>query len=190
MLPYCIAWSYNEFICIILSGEASMEDGVKKKSIANITDMVTDYCSNNYTIGISNMHRGLEELKGSYNQAYNAYLTTRGANETNSRIAYYEKLGALQLLARLSGSAETEEFIENIMGRLIRYDKEKGTNMIQTLDIYLRTSSMKEASEMLYIHTKTMIFRKSRIEKILDLSLEDYEVRLSLSIALKLYSLH
>ncbi len=186
MLPNCIAWRYDDFICIIISGEVNEEERIRKKIITDITDIASEFFSDQFTIGISNVHSGLEELKTSYNQAYHAHLSVRGSK---SRIAHYEKLGALQLLARLKDSSETEEFIENILGRLIRYDKEKGTNMLQTLEVYLRTSSMKEAAEILYIHIKTMTFRKNRIEKILGFSLEDYETRLSVCIALKLHSL-
>ena len=184
MLPSCIAWRYDDFICIIISGEVKEEERIRKKEIADITDIASEFFLNQFTIGISNKHCGLEELKTSYNQAYHAFLSIRGSN---SKIAYYEKLGALQLLVRLKDNSETEEFIENILGRLIRYDKEKGTNLLHTLEVYLRTSSMKEAAEILYIHIKTMTFRKNRIEKILGYSLEDYETRLSVSIALKLY---
>ncbi len=189
MIPNCIAWSCDEFICILLSGEVAMEGTRIKNWISNITDIVAEYCTNRFTMGISNRHCGLEELKSSYHQAYHAYLTVRGADQGQSGIAYYEELGSLQLLTSLNGSAEADEFIEHTLGSLIKYDKEKGSNLLQTLDVYLRTASMKEAAEKLYIHTKTMIFRKNRIEKILERSLEDYETRLSLGIALKLYSL-
>lgn len=189
MLPNCMAWSCSGYICILVLMQDLTENGEITKPVLNITGLVSDYYNNNYSMGISNVHSGLEELKISYSQAYYAYLTARNLNRSRSGVTYYEKLGALQLLAKLNGDTEAEEFVENMLGKLVNYDMEKGSNLLLTLEEFLKSDNLKEAAGTLYIHPKTMIFRKNRIEKILDITLDDYETRLSLGIAIKLLKL-
>jgi sugar diacid utilization regulator/CheY-like chemotaxis protein len=188
MLPDCIAWTSGEYICVIVISDPSVVKKSIKGMIKNLRELVIDYYSDNFLMGISNIHVGLEELGTSFNQAHNAYIVARSSH-IDACITYYEEIGILQLLTKLRGLTETSEYVEKTLGELIQYDKEKGSELLHTLEVLLVCNNLKEAAEKLFIHPKTMIFRKKRIETILFISLDDYEIRLSLGIALKLYNL-
>ena len=60
---------------------------------------------------------------------------------------------------------------------------------MDTLDAVLAYPNLREAAEKLFIHYKTLLFRRKRIEELLELSLEDAENRVLLSVAIRMWRL-
>jgi purine catabolism regulator len=140
------------------------------------------------TIGIGRYHPGILAIGKSYREAQMAAGTGELVWGSNG-IYHYNDLGVYQLLSQFAGKEQANDFIENILSSLIEYDTKKNSQLLLTLEQLLTGDNIKNIAEKLYIHPKTISFRKQRIEEILDLNLEDPEKRLSLSIALKLYRL-
>ena len=80
-------------------------------------------------------------------------------------------------------------FVERSLGKLIRQDTAKGTQLVSTLEEILSASNLKEAAERSFVHHKTILARKNRIETILGVSIDDVETRLTLSTAMKILRL-
>jgi DNA-binding PucR family transcriptional regulator len=76
------------------------------------------------------------------------------------------------------------------LGQLIDYDRQKNGHLVETLAAILEGQSLRSVADSLFIHTKTLLFRKHRIEEILGESLEDSAVRLNLALALQLHELN
>lgn len=79
--------------------------------------------------------------------------------------------------------------MEDNIGKIIEYDQEKGTDLLNTLEEFLQNSSLRETAEKMFLHPKSIVFRKQRIEKILGISIESFEMRITLAVAIKLYKL-
>ena len=58
-----------------------------------------------------------------------------------------------------------------------------------TLEEILTAPNLKEAAERSFVHHKTMLARKNKIESILEVSIDDVETRLTLSTAMKILRL-
>ncbi|MBP2651781.1 MAG: sensor hybrid histidine kinase [Firmicutes bacterium] len=140
-------------------------------------------------VGVSNSIRGPESLRVCYRQAWSAVVATRCQDDNEGGIAHFRSLGIFQLLANIGGERQAAEFVQEKIGKLIDYDQARGTDFLATLEEVLRSANLKEAAEKLYIHHKTVVFRKQRIEKILGVSIDQFEVRLSLATAVKLHKL-
>ena len=69
----------------------------------------------------------------------------------------------------------------------MEYDQQKNGHLLETLAAILRENSLRVAAESLYVHTKTLMFRKQKIEEILGESLDDPAIRLNMLLALQLY---
>lgn len=138
------------------------------------------------TIGIADLHIDtFRRLAQCYAEASKAvYLG--GVISPDRRIHHYLDLGILQILPSLSDKEEVDSFVERTIGKLIMYDQKKGSQLLDTLEKILKNENLKIVAEQLFVHHKTIVFRKNRIEKILDLSLDKFETRLTLSTALKL----
>lgn len=101
-------------------------------------------------------------------------------------VYHYQDGGAYQLLYPLADSQDTEEFIERMIGNLLVFDRENGTDLLPTLEKILQAPNLKVVAEEMYLHHKTIVSRKQRIETILGISLDAFDVRFNISIALHL----
>lgn len=129
--------------------------------------------------------------KEAINEAELALSSLMQQHNDNNDICYFEKLGILQLLV---GSDYNKEFIcqfiDSKIGKIIRYDQEKNTELLETLEELIYVDNLKKVAEKLYLHHKTVVFRKQRIEQILDLSIDSFEVKMTLATAIKLHKLN
>lgn len=190
LLPNFIAWDSKGNIGLVYS----LTEKSSYETISILMTRISDLLKNHYpnmqfVIGVSNINQGPDSLKNSYNQAFRA-LTTIESNNNTPTIQYYKDLGVNQLLTLLKGHPEINDFIDINLGKLIKYDEEKKGELVHTLEIFLKNNNnLKESADQLFIHPKTLVFRRNRIEEILAISLENYETRLALGIAIKLYKL-
>ena len=67
------------------------------------------------------------------------------------------------------------------------YDLQKNGHLLETLAAILKEPNLRGAAEALFIHTKTLMYRKQQIEELLGESLDDPAIRLNLMLALQLY---
>ena len=56
---------------------------------------------------------------------------------------------------------------------------------MNTLEVILHTDNLTTVAKRLYVHRQTVLFRKNRIETVLGVSLDNFETRLALGMALK-----
>jgi len=141
------------------------------------------------TIGIGEIQKGLKGFGESFQQAWEAITASRCRNGSYKEIIHFRDLGIFQLLSEQSGQKRATEYIATTIGKLISYDNEKGTNYLDTLDVILKCANLKEAAQMLFLHHNTLVFRKRRIEEMLGVSINDFETKLTLASAIKLYRL-
>lgn len=74
----------------------------------------------------------------------------------------------LHLLDKNIDRQHLSEFGRKCLGGLISYDKENGTQLLQTLDTYFSVSgNITEAAKCMYIHRNTYIYRLDKIKDIL-----------------------
>ena len=101
----------------------------------------------------------------------------------------FTELGVFQILVPMSRTDVTERFVQQTLGALLEYDQQKGADLVVTLDAILTYPNLREAADKLFIHYKTLLFRRKRIEELLKMSLDDADNRVSLSVALRMWRL-
>jgi sugar diacid utilization regulator len=140
-------------------------------------------------IGVGLHCNGIRELTAGFRQAREA-LDFGCRLHPERAVHHYLDIGLLQMLSRNGEKAQTELFIKHTLGQLIDYDRQKNGHLVETLAAILAGQSLRSVADGLFIHTKTLLFRKNRIEEILGESLEDSAVRLNLALALQLHELN
>jgi PAS domain S-box-containing protein len=140
-------------------------------------------------IGISAAHCGPGSLKKSGAQAWETVRAAQCGAVNREGIFHYDDMGIMQLLMECGGQERADEFIQGTIGKLIEYDREKGTGYLATLEVMLGSASLKEAASTLFLHHNTAVYRKRRIEKMLGMSINGFEVRMALAAAIKLHRL-
>lgn len=141
-------------------------------------------------IGVSDMHSGADSIMNSYREAHSAVISGKCREEEGGGVFLYRDIGLYQLLAALGGKEHAAGYVQKMIGPLLDYDREKRADLLSTLEAILQSGSLKEAAQRIFLHHKSLTFRKQRIEKILGVSLDSFETKLALAAAIKLHKLN
>ena len=77
-------------------------------------------------------------------------------------------------------------FVDDVLGPLVAYDVAHGTDLLPTLDAFLRLGCRQRATaDALGIHVNSLHYRLQRIQEVGEVDLDDAEVRLNLQLALR-----
>ncbi|MEH7225423.1 helix-turn-helix domain-containing protein [Bacillus sp. JJ1566] len=143
----------------------------------------------NLFVGIGGNTTKLEDYYDSYIKATKAKNVIMNRNP-NGGYALYDNLGAYTILSNTSDVQSARIFIKKNLGVLVQYSEKNNVDLFGTLRVFLlNNGNVREASNALYIHRSTLEYRIDRIAELLDVDLNDAEVRFELLIAYKLYNL-
>lgn len=128
----------------------------------------------------------LQEIAMGYEQAAKISRISQRCH-MQDQVITYDKLGILYLLSMLPENEVVRQYKDQYLEPLKEYDTKHNSNLLDTLKTYLATNCNKqETAELLHAHYNTIVYRITRIEKMLSLSLNDVESQLQLRIAFKL----
>jgi len=186
-----VAWKGSDGIGIIHSGIIPDKD--KKQYQEDIAERLRQIVEDTIVgltvkIGIAEITANAADVRDRYRQSYITVSTGRKI-WPERKIYHYLDLGIFQILPTSRNQTEVEDYIERNLGNLIRYEKNKKTEFLLTLEALLESDNLKAAAQKLFVHEKTMQFRKKQIEQILGVSLASFETRMVLAAALKLRKL-
>jgi sugar diacid utilization regulator len=103
------------------------------------------------------------------------------------RTIHYGLLGVERLLFHLLGTTALEQFVLDVLGKLLDYDAAHRAELAHTVEVFLRSNGNHvRAAQELHLHRNTLLYRLDRAGQILGRDLENAETRLSLQVALKL----
>ena len=140
-------------------------------------------------IGIGGKTNELSDYYQCYKQALQT-LNVLSGNHVSNRYAFFEDLGSYTLLHLVKDTTEAHYFMKNYIEKLLNYSKKNNINLFQTLRVYLeQNGSIKKTSEKLFIHRSTLIYRLDKIKEILQLDIDDSDIRFNLMMTYKLYDL-
>lgn len=67
---------------------------------------------------------------------------------------------------------EAEAAADHVLGALIAYDEEHGSELVRSLDVFLEHNrSWQRASEALFVHKQTLVYRMHRVEELTGMDL-------------------
>lgn len=134
--------------------------------------------------GVGIPAKDLSAWRGSFRQAGQALEMARRFEERKP--LYFPDLSVYRLLFQFEHNPELIAFQEEILGPLLAY--EGGRELIQTLEAYFEhNGNLSQASEAMFIHRNTLIYRLERIAGIADIDLDKPETRLAVQLALHIY---
>ncbi len=98
----------------------------------------------------------------------------------------FDELGLERLLASTPAD-DLAEFVEQAIGQLVDHDRANGTELVETLGMWLETHNMAESARRLFVHYNTLKNRLDRIESIAGPVLTDSARSLECSVAIYLF---
>jgi DNA-binding PucR family transcriptional regulator len=149
------------------------------------TDLVAYLAPWTASIGVGRIRHAPDELRHAHLEAIEALRGSQRLGAT-AQIAEYDRLGVERLLTQLLDNQALVRFVDDVLGPLEFYDRAHGSDLLPTLDTYLRLGCRQRATaDALGIHVNSLHYRLQRIEEIGDVDLDDADVRLNLQLALR-----
>lgn len=138
-----------------------------------------------FQYGLGNLYDSARYLHRSFQEARTALELGQLFNNPH-RLVSFQDLGIMRLLHRLDRQ-ELEDYRSEVLGPLIKYDKESNLNLEETLLAYLACNTdLNAAGEKLYLHPNTLRYRLKKATEILGRDLSSVENQVNLFLALKI----
>ncbi len=139
-------------------------------------------------IGIGQPVTRLLDARMSYHQAAQAMHLEERLQHHKPQV--YANLGVYRLLLPLSETGELRAFAEQVLGKLLRADRQDKGHLLETLRTYFQNrGNVMKTARALYIHRNTLLYRLERIRELGAFDLDDAETRLKLQLALRAHEL-
>jgi len=139
------------------------------------------------TIGLGRFHADPAETGRAYREAQTALQVSQRLGETGN-IASFDDMGIYKLLlsAMEEDPEEVQNFYEETIARIVRYDKEHKTDLVGTLETYLGNNrSIAVTAEAMFTHRHTIRYRLGRINDLTGLDVNKSEDQEKLGFGLK-----
>ena len=179
ILPNSIHVVYQETIVLLTSRDLST--GLTPYEEAELDTLCT---TGALVMGMSRPFTNVSDF-------YRHYLQSLKAAELGSKLHHrpgvyrYGQYAVYQLVEYAAKNGHAHDFIDPDLLRLMTYDKENKTQLVETLRLHLQNAWNPTATaEALHVHKNTLFYRMEKIRSMLDDKLENGEKRLALSISL------
>jgi DNA-binding PucR family transcriptional regulator len=140
------------------------------------------------TVGADGPVRGPTEIADAYQVASRCAAALDALGQTGASASPAD-LGFVGLLMG-TPTHGTDDFVAGTLGAVLDYDRRRGTNLVQTLEVYFATGgSPARAAESLHVHVNTVTQRLERLGTLLGDDWQRPEKALELQLALRLHRL-
>lgn len=142
----------------------------------------------NVQIGIGTVTDGFEGIAASYHHAlssisYGGLLHSEG----DHFIISYDESSLLKVFGKLKETDSLDDMIPEALHQLREWDAHSKSNFYNTLKTYLDCNcNAKKASEKLFIHYKTMLYRLEKLQNQFRINLEDRASRLNIELGIQM----
>ncbi|MFF2446696.1 PucR family transcriptional regulator [Neobacillus sp. NPDC058068] len=140
-------------------------------------------------VGIGSLANSIDEIPISYQKAKDA-LELGEILKGKEAVTAFSELGIFRLLCQFDDPTLLKPFIPSSLQKLLHYSQANKNDLIETLKTFLECNqNATKASQVLFIHHKTAIYRLDRIKEITGMNFEDPEEMLSVRVGLKIVDL-
>ena len=175
--------TYYKKLTVILH----LKESEKSNSILleKIRDTIS-YCLHNEISLCISSPCSIENISNAHKEALSICQIARRCGIYNDYVTY-DDLGVYSILSLLPDNDIVARFQKKFLSKLISYDEEHSTKLVETLRLYYHYNcNAKLTAKETFTHYNTILYRLDRIKEILGLDIDESENRLQLQIALKL----
>lgn len=136
----------------------------------------------NLYIGAGTTVERIQDIHRSYENAYTAYQLTKTTIPRN--FLAYDELGIYKILTDVKETAIYPDFVREVLGRLMEYDRVHGTEYMRILKAYFENDcSTVRAAEALYCHKNTLTYKLNKIKDVLGYDILSNENRVRIMVS-------
>lgn len=177
----------NENVVIILS-LANLGDSQIKDALTKFTNELLDNLAFNY---VQDVHMGIGSKAACLTDLHQRFQEAKVALELGKAlgkgtVSCFDELGVLKFIFT-APAQELQEFAHRILGKVLAYDLEMETDLLNTLEVYIEHQcQISKCAEALYVHENTLRNRLKKIEQLLNYDLRRIDHLLNIYIALQI----
>ncbi len=139
-------------------------------------------------IGLGRVVSDLLALRESHRQAQQA--RTLAGRLAEPEPLYFGDLSVYRLLYQLEDSPEFEAYCREILGPLLKYDRDHKSDLLDTLTAFFaHRENLTRTATALHLHRNSLLYRMTRIMDITHWNLDNPETHLAVQLALRAYRL-
>jgi purine catabolism regulator len=102
-------------------------------------------------------------------------------------ITHFEDLGVYRILHHHHDKAELDTFADEMLGKLIEYDRKRNTDLVETLNVLMDCNlNISVAARRLFLHYNSLRYRLQKIEQLIGPFVDDAHQRFNLQFALRI----
>lgn len=140
-----------------------------------------------WKMGLSNSFKGLAGLGNAYLQGKMA-LREGQQRQTGDSVFRYGDYRVDFICTELLKQVDTPFLISRDIVDIAAYDEENGTNLLDTLEAYLRNErSMTKTSNCMFLHRNSVAYRIEKVKAMLRCDLDNPETRVGLQLSLRIW---
>ena len=183
----------SHVIALCRLGENHSETFEKiRKRINKIVSDINIYFQDSvlYT-GVGSIARGITQAVESYKNAQSALVYARMISKKDeSMTIIYQDNMLIRLLSRVGSREQLDEIIPKGLKDLYEYDLVHQTRLFATLSMYIECDcNARLASERMFIHYKTMLYRLNKIMEIGKCSFSNSDEKMHITLGLAIMKL-
>ncbi|MGA8943782.1 MAG: PucR family transcriptional regulator ligand-binding domain-containing protein [Thermoactinomyces sp.] len=135
-----------------------------------------------FNVGVGQRYTGFASINQSFREAGQVLDLN---NRQDHVFLFYDELGIFQLILNLQEDSQLKSYVHQHLGAVIEYDRQKNSNLLITLKVYLEHDcSKKAAAEHLYIVRQSLYYRLRKLKELLGDGFLATENKLNLQVAL------
>ncbi|MFC4304577.1 PucR family transcriptional regulator [Cohnella boryungensis] len=178
-------------ISLLAAKEAIVEESAASllKTIRSIADELTRFAARQLPYVM--LHAGFGKIRTRMTESWRSFHESYQVIEVKriipalSDALFYDELGAYRLLKAVPRQSILSEFIDDQLGALVAYDLLHGTQLVETLDVYLKCfGSKQDTAAKLFVHRQTLYARLEKLEELLGADYGSQHRRIGLELAL------
>lgn len=121
-------------------------------------------------IGCSSVRKSMGEIRQALHEAEKALLTAQLGLLNNTNLVSFRKMGLYRIILDLKNVDTLKGIFHDTTAPLLDYDLRSMGALMETLSVYLQSSSAMCAAKALFVHRHTMKYRLEQIEKLTGLN--------------------
>ena len=135
--------------------------------------------------GIGRYYKSINQISKSYREALKALKIGKLIGSRES-IIHYDDTEVYKFLMEASNREQLKQYSHATLKKLIEYDKQNGTDLMTTLEIYIKNGKrIDKTAEDLFVHRNTVRYRIDRIIDIMGIDMDDGEILFNIYFSLK-----
>nr|WP_231784155.1 PucR family transcriptional regulator [Lentibacillus sp. JNUCC-1] len=124
-----------------------------------------------FSWGIGKHEDGIMVFHNSYQKARAALDMGRRQKGKGERV-HYEDTQLNRLMLTLAGHEDIQDIMFKTVAPLIRHDRDRGADLIETFNVYMsQNSNVSRSARILNLHRQSLLYRLRKIESLTGLSL-------------------